>query len=76
MTAPDPAIRIDRAQRLEILEAAGYKCQLEYPGICSITATEIADVGTLKAACKNCRRQRDSRKHMARRLAGRNIKRV
>ena len=70
----DRALRIDRATRLQILTDADYKCQLNYPG-CSINATEIADAGTLKAACKECRRQRDTRRAAAAQSAGRAMRR-
>jgi hypothetical protein len=76
MTVHDRALRIDRAQRLAILTAADYKCQLNYPGICSVNATEIADVGEFKAACKECRRHRDGRRSVSAQLAGQRMRRT
>lgn len=81
MTLDDKAMQVDRATRQQILTDAAYKCQLNYPNICTISATELADAGTIngtttiKAACKECRRQRDNRRSQGNRLAAHSIRR-
>jgi hypothetical protein len=77
MTSPDDRVlRVDRATRTEILNNAGYKCQLNYTG-CTVTATELAHTGScLKAACKDCRRQRDTMKQRGNRAAAAAMRRT
>lgn len=72
----DRALRVDRATRLAILEAADYKCQLQYLNVCTVTATELAHVGTLKAACKECRRHRENRRQLSGRMAAARMRRA
>lgn len=71
----DKAARVDRATRQEILTTANYRCQLNYAD-CTVTATEIVDVGDqLKAACQPCRQRRDANRSTGNRLAGHAIRR-
>jgi hypothetical protein len=67
-TDNDHQLRVDRETRLNIFKAADYRCQLQYPD-CTITATELADVGELKASCKECRRRRDATRSKGNQLA-------
>lgn len=76
MTLSDKAARVDRATRQAILDAANGRCQLDYAD-CTITATEIVDVGgELKAACKPCRQRRDMNRSHGNRLAGHALRRT
>jgi hypothetical protein len=71
----DKGLRVDRATRQQILDDANYRCQLNYPD-CTVTATELADVGDqLKAACKECRRRREENRAQGNRLAAYAIRR-
>lgn len=72
----DRALRVDRATRQQILTDADYKCQLQYQNVCTVTATELAHVGTLKAACKECRRHRETRRQMAGQMAAGRMRRT
>ena len=75
MTLNDNALRVDRETRQQILDDAHYQCQLKYQD-CTVTATEIADVGELKAACKECRWRRESNRSRGNRLAGDALRRT
>lgn len=65
----DKALRVDRQTRQDILTAANYRCQLNYPD-CTVSATELADCGDcVKAACQPCRRQREANRSRGNSLA-------
>jgi hypothetical protein len=75
MTLSDKAARVDRATRQAVLDEARYQCQLGY-GDCTVTATEITDVGgQLKAACQPCRQRRETNRSHGNRMAGNAIRR-
>lgn len=75
MTLSDKALRVDRATRQAVLDAANGRCELGYKD-CTITATEIADIGgELKAACQPCRQQRDANRSHGNRLAAHALRR-
>jgi hypothetical protein len=76
MPMSDKALRADRQTRQDILTAANYQCQLNYPD-CTVTATELADVGDhLKAACKPCRLRREMNRSQGNRLAAHALRRT
>lgn len=76
MTLSDKVARTDRATRQAILDAANGRCQLGYSD-CTITATEICDVGgEVKAACQPCRQRRDINRSHSNRLAGHALRRT
>ena len=76
MTLSGKAARADRATRQAALDTANGRCQLGYTD-CTITATEITDVGgEIKAACQPCRTHRDANRAHGNRLAGQTIRRT
>lgn len=76
MTLSDKAAHVDRATRQNVLDAANGHCELGYAD-CTISATEIVDVGgTLKASCQPCRQRRDTNRSLGNRLAGHALRRT
>ena len=68
------SVMFDRAVRLQVSDRRSSRVPTRYRG-CTVGATEIADCGEPKAACKSCRMAREDRKSEGMRMATARLRR-